>query len=276
MNNKLLLTLLSAGVFLAGSVSATVVFSDDFTDGTVDSWVSTSPGADNSGSGALSIVDGTSLGLTGNALSITTTADPSQQGPAVLLGSTYTLASTGDYISLSFKFVVDVSVSNTGFLRYALLDDPNDDIASLDSADGYFGQISTSATDRGRIAQTQDLYYVGTGGVDYAVKNLDGAGWQISADTAYNATLTITKTASGADATITFSASGTSLTATESELLGSAFTSFDTVAFGINASGATLLYDDISVDTNVPEPSTYAIFAGLLALGLVMMRRRRG
>jgi hypothetical protein len=33
------------------------------------------------------------------------------------------------------------------------------------------------------------------------------------------------------------------------------------------------LIDDLSI-TAVPEPSTYAIFAGLLALGLVMLRRR--
>jgi len=85
---------------------------------------------------------------------------------------------------------------------------------------------------------------------------------------------TIEKTGADAVSLIASYAGSEILNVTDSS---SIFDSFDAFAFS-NFNGASsvdpITFSNISVTTAVPEPSTYAILAGMMALGLVMLRRR--
>ena len=57
-------------------------------------------------------------------------------------------------------------------------------------------------------------------------------------------------------------------------------TDFSNIAFGArmdssNSGSPTFTLDDVTLTTNVPEPSSFAFLAGLLSLGALTIRRRR-
>lgn len=92
---------------------------------------------------------------------------------------------------------------------------------------------------------------------------------------AVDVVFSITRTATGISLNGSFTQSAVVNTYTTTVPATSVF-KFDTlvIGYGFGETGRGFTIDNVSVAV-VPEPSTYAALAGLLALGLVAMRRRR-
>lgn len=101
-----------------------------------------------------------------------------------------------------------------------------------------------------------------------------------AADTTYNISFGISRTDTGVDITATISG-GEFLTGTtliRSDNSGSAVTTFDMLSFHLNSNvGTSFTVDNVSVTYTaaaIPEPGTYALWAGASILAIALLRRR--
>lgn len=211
-------------------------------------------------------------------------------------GQTYfnavTLANVGDFITLSFNFRkagVDPATSSQS-LRLGLFNSNNTRLTqnTTNSTDSSFnddtgyqirltnnGDAAGTSTIQGfsRDGGTATLFagtIVGTGASATGGADIDG-------DTNYSAAITLTLSAPGT-VQLSGTVAGVSLAGANNVDSTLPWTTFDTAAFffasgwGDSTTSAANFVDDVSVTTNVPEPSVAALVAG--ALGLVATSKR--
>ena len=199
-----------------------------------------------------------------------------------LLPQPLTLASPGDFIRLEFTFrFLDIdTLSNAGF-RFGF-EGSNGTLVTGD------GQTTVSDNDLGYYAQTgvgttaplnnNTLYREngGTspilGGTDRTTVTASSAGVAINDLLAHTASFTITR-GTGTNVSLSLSYDGgPAITGTATTV---PYYTFDEIAFGNGfvADAVDFNIDNVSVVTNVPEPS--AAVLGLLVVPFIAGRRRR-
>jgi hypothetical protein len=197
-------------------------------------------------------------------------------GPGEILQATYQfqLITPQD-----FNTNIRVGLLNSGGSRISD-DSAGVSVGAYFSYTGYgsFFNPVTEATDthsiRQRTGENNGLLHVGT-----PWTNLSGGGDPISLaeDTLYTAIFSVNNTGSGLSISHKILAGETLLTEISHAATDNLVTGFDTFAIAVmgGAADRTDAIDLYSFEVAVvPEPSAYAALAGLLALGLVIARRR--
>jgi hypothetical protein len=208
-----------------------------------------------------------------------------------ILSQPITLAATGDFITLSFRFrytnLATATHNNSGF-RFGL-EGSNGTLVTGDNQgtqsnndQGYYVQTGTGNAPLGPVPLANNTLYrengaVGPvppilGGTDRQNLTTSSTGVTFNDELPHSASLTITR---GTGTNMSFSVvydNGTPITATSTTV---PFYHFDEVAFGdaFVTNSIHFRVDDVQVTTNVPEP-----IAGLSLLGgagLLLARRRR-
>ena len=256
--NIILAALLSSAGTGAALADTTLV-NDTFASGTNPGWVTNDNSIANSGTGGATVtVVTTGTGLDGNALQFTNTSNNRAMSRTFALTS----LAVGDEIELSMDFrfsTTPVSVSQ-GFIM-GLFN------SSLEEG------VRVGVNPAGATGAAGRTVYFGT---DFAATNIGSS--YVTSDlgtTAHSATVTITRTsATTLDITSNLSGASITRTATLSELFG-----FDTIFVGMSGSGnqGAFFVDDVLITTTVtavPEPSAAAAMAGLVVVGIAVLRRR--
>lgn len=232
----------------------------------------------NNGGGRWSVVTSTTAGLGGTGNALRNGGGGTANTKLYVQWDTVTLSDIGDSVTVSLRYrSAGVIATNRNF-----------DIALLDSnqafltADPVFN--GPSANDPARLAtgfayeltdtpSVQITEYVGTfsaAGATQVVRVDDAGAAQpgIFDTLAHTLTYSLIKTETGV--TVSFSAdNGYSYTSQQSF---SGDLDLNTLLF---KAGTASFIDDISVTySTVPEPSTYAVLAGVAVLGLAATRRR--
>jgi hypothetical protein len=236
-----------------------------------------------------SIVDDSAAGGLGSmALNHNDTTTSSGGNEIIgLLPTPITLATQGDFITLSFRFRyvnVSTATANSAGFRFGI-EGSNGSVVTAD------GQGSTSDNDQGYYIQTgvgtaaaaatNNTFYRENGGVlpilggtDRAATTASTTGAVINDNLAHTATFTITR---GSATNISLSASYDGGTAKTASYPTTPYYTFDEIAFGDGfvASPVQFNVDDVLVTSNVPEPGTLACLFGGAGLLFVRHRRRR-
>jgi hypothetical protein len=196
----------------------------------------------------------------------------------------------GDVLSLSFQIQTSgaAPVSSTDGFRFGFFNSGGTSLAANSGVDGGgvfandTGYVARYSINGSSVVNTGQLVERSSGTVTQnlfqgSFTNVGTAGSGTSAiaiDTAYTATLTLTRTASGVDVSSTFN--GVTLSGTDST---TPYTSFDTVGiffgsqWGSSVTTRNNFIDNVNV-TVVPEPATAALVGcGLMAI-LFYCRRR--
>lgn len=236
--------------------------------------------------GAMTLATGTSG--RGAVTYFTTAGSPQALG----IGETITA-------QLSFTVTGPLTTTSTNTFRLGLLNSSDGTRISTDNHGtaylnytGYvtsFSLNSTADLSGGAISVHEKLASsntnigtFGTGGANYASLGTDGpsanpGNFTLSADTAYVATFSITRT--GADS-LNFASSITGGSFNSFHLWtitdpSASALAFDTFAFHVNSNTVTTTVVSNALITHaIPEPSTYALIFGGLALAGVIVRRR--
>lgn len=280
--------LLGALCAFAGSAFAQqTIFSDNFSDGNRDGWFSSGI------SSTLTVSNGYMTQATGTS------------GRSVVTNFNATSLAVGETLSLTFNLRIDGPAlgnfsANTGVnnqLRFGLYysngvtpvaADNFNSPYSFSAYDGYgsFTSLMAGSTNsngtpagwtiRDRTGTENALISTTTGYTSLGATELPETSFAI--DTLYEGSMSILRTEAGVEITATFfgGALGTGYTMTRLDDTNSV-TTFDTIAFHLNSSvGASYSISNVEVSliaAPIPEPSTYAALAGLLALGLVARKR---
>jgi hypothetical protein len=171
----------------------------------------------------------------------------------------------GDYIRLFSQTPSGVSAGSS--LNFVALWDVSTTFGDLEGISGRTaGGVSGSVISRFMIETSAGAYYVsdtsisgGFGGSTWSVADVSAESWALFTPGAADWR--------GDYGSLTFNASILDTT----DIVGVGWFASAAVSSGTNA---TLTIRDFNV-TAVPEPSTYALLGGLVALGFVMWRRRR-
>lgn len=237
------------------------------------------------------IVNGTTSGLTGNAISFgNASGSIFRPGIAATFGTAADLATVGDKVTLSFDYRFETAPpSGFSVFRFGLYNSngtPVNGDGFGNAANGFNGRvddigylagIGVGASGSGAFesevnapANSDSSYFVGTTNVGNLSPGTFNAG-----TTATNASLTITR-ASATSLTLTTTFGGFAPQSVTISPAAAAFvTSFDTVAIGFGGNSTTNVgyADNINVSfTAVPEPSSLMAFA---LAGIATLRRRR-
>lgn len=264
---------------VTGPTSASVVFSDPFTDGGRTNgtdpqdiaWYSLLNGI------TPSVANDTILG-SGNSMLL------SGDQPLAMGGFAPTTlgAGTGSIMQLSFDFRVTVASSNSGAFRFGLLDQKatkvtSDAVVNASQDRGYRVNLGVGTAGAGLFldAGTNDTGMAGTDGGSNLASGLTAI--NLAPNTKYSGLLRVTRVTGGGvavyaevrDAANTILTSGTSGTLTG----GSLIDTFDAVGF-FNTRNTTSSFAVDNVTVVVPEPTTLAL-AGVAGLGLIRRRARR-
>lgn len=294
MKLRLLLTLGAIAAMCVGASAQQTIFTDDFSDGNRNGWFTSSS------SGTLTVSSGALYQTTGTG------------GRSILTYFTPTSLEVGETLSLSFNLNI-VGPAGTAFsnaqgnnnqLRFGLYDSGGvtpvvaDNFGSssypggqynFGSQDGYASVTSLVAgstnsdgtpagwTIRDRTGTNTALISTTTGYTTLGAAEFPSTSFAV--DTLYTGMMTITRTVDGVDITATFTGGALGANYTISRFDDTdAITQFDMLAFHLNSNVAVgFLIDNVQLSLTaapIPEPSTYAALAGLLALGLAAWRRR--
>ncbi len=188
-----------------------------------------------------------------------------------------TLASTGDYLTLSFSYYINLNANNgAGWLGISLLNSSST-ITTNDfggnpvaGSTGYtiLQSSSTSATDA-------EFQSVSNGDSVFGGSSLGWtSGTAIIGDFSSAHTITLTLTKGVSDILLDYSVDGVSLGTASS----SSYATFNTLRFlgqpgNANDGTPAAYFDNILLTTNVPEPSVTALIIGAGLFVLVMRNR---
>lgn len=273
MDSRLKTLLLSTLAFgTVGSLSGTIVFSDDFSDGNRTAnpaWYIT-PGA----------ASGT-FAVNGSALELFGVGGSNQYISAMWSGSTF--ANVGDTLTLSVTFkYADPGSSIDGRDQEMVFGVGNNNGTALTADNmgtatddfGYFMAIGGSGSGSNGTAISRDA-----GGDRWLGSNSDVTDLTVSntgpfaAETYKTFTMVITQTGSGYDLSL-----GDGITTINGSDASPVATTFNMVTMGWYGRSTTnvLSIDSVSVDfAPIPEPSAFASLLGASALGLLVYHRRR-
>lgn len=203
-------------------------------------------------------------------------------------GSPVTLVNTGDYIRATFTFSfygsAGTSAGNTTSWRLGLFDSTPgtrvnaDGLNTVATFSGYTGYAFTaSPTAAGNMAlreRTNTEAVLISDNTAYTAFSGAGTSQALTLGQNYTGELTLTRTASGLDISIAFSGPNvTNYTYTRSDATPTY--SFDTFAFYTTSNVTDGYTISALAITAIPEPSTYAIILGLVALVTLGCRRNR-
>jgi len=282
---KSLLTLLLCAASSSGFGG--IIISDSFNDGGL------TDGADaQDAAWYYSRSSGLSIRSTTNAtpgLTNTASYNSNNLGDASFIAafpSAITLASTGDYIEVSYQYVRgDEQGGNTdqrnrvGFFNGTV--PTGDDFgAGFDAAVGYLAGFSTGSGGRNRLSEDTDLLtnrmHDGNNSATGQLFLLENTKTLENLDSIYNITYRVERTATGTQlsSSVVLASGGTPVTMTVVDTVDPYYT-FNSISFSMNGARQWNYWDNIEVTTNVPEPATCAMLLGLGALGFVIYRRRK-
>lgn len=292
MKTRLLASCCALG--LASSLGAQSVFTDNFADANRTGWFSSA------GPSTLTVTDGAMRQDTGGSgRSVVTYISAGTVVLAVgesltasfdlrLVGPAGTLFADANGANNQLRFGLFYSGGGTRVIsdNFGSASYPGGAAYNFASQDGYASlttlheqgknsdgsQASTSIRDR--TGSNTALISTTTGYTTLGSSIVPPVTFQI--DTTYTGSMTITRTASGVDISVAYTggAFGTNYAFSRSDTTDAVF-QFDMLAFHVNSNVATAFtLDNVAVSV-IPEPSTYAALAGLLALGFVAWRRRQ-
>ena len=266
-------------VFLAAmtQASSAVILQESFTDGSYTN-------QNLSGSAEWYVRNNASnVSVTVGALQIAN-VDTSDDGVlGYFTNSGATSVAVGETITLSFDMTLSSGTLSdiANRIRFGLMDSGGSretadgsgfNAATYDGYRGYWGRLGLTGVGTSHIAarDSNNNNLLTTGASTTLGSDVDLA--DLSASTTYSVSLSIEHTNASTN-TITLGIDGLdSFTRTDTSNL---FSSFDTAVISIHGPGvATATLDNITVQA-IPEPTTYALLSGLLAAGLILLRRRR-
>jgi hypothetical protein len=257
------LTALLAVTATTASRSATSLVDDQFIDGAVTNGTDALDATWTSINAGLSVGAFDSSGNTTSALVKTGSATFNTVKGAFTNTTALTNGGDGASITLSFdfRFTATPGASNAG-LRIGL----------GTSSNGYTFNVGTGGTASGGFVQYTAAD--ATAGTSNGFTTSPASSFSISDTASHTFSLTLTRT--GANSlSLSSTLDGNTFTATSGATSISAFT-FDRILIGEGGTAMRFNIDNVNVTLGViPEPSAYATFAGLGALGLVAFQRRR-
>lgn len=299
---KLTPTLLLLGVIVSlAHAQVSVVNDSAWSSPVANAYVGGSSGLNYYGSSSSS----GNLSLTGDSANLLTLATGTSGRGLAVTFATQSLGSIGSSITAAATFQITgpLFTSTTNNFRIGLYDNSGGTAitannfantnnifvgwngymaaSSLDVADSTPSQIYEKVTDQiaiigavsisGPPAVTY-LTSIGNGGIDLSPAQTP----ILAVATNYTASITITRIADGVN--IAYTLTGGALGETfnfDLDDTTSATTAFNTFALHVNSNTWTSTQLQSLQISAIPEPSTYAAFAGLLALGFVAWRRRQ-
>jgi hypothetical protein len=249
--------------FATSASAQTTVFSDDFSDNNRDGWYLFGADAGLSGTPNTAIATTGSLVMTNN--------DGNYFGTLANF-SQVSLVNEGDYIELS--------------LDYTVIEDLGGNVMTIGLHTAIGGAVTTDLD--AAPGGTNSGYFSYNRQNDYYMKAADGDTYfdvNGSSETnkiqpspyfaagSYTYILNLTKTASGISLTQTTDAGTISETVIADSSVSNINTVFDMVM--VRARSSDVSFDNVLITSNIPEPSSYALLAGMFGLTLVMLRRRK-
>jgi hypothetical protein len=251
------------------SHAATTVFTDTFDSGTGAWHKAGTLGTLTNASGQLSWTEDTATGM------------------GQVIGRSFSTQTIDVGQSIEFTFAYTRTAGNLGVLRVGMfnLTDPitsNDWANDADNAwSGYYTFIRDNGTNLARVHNQSGMAVPGGGtgtdatlngptfaGAEMTVTSGGATNTTVGANTQYQGSYLVTRTATGIETLFTLSDGVTTLYSVAANTT-TTFTNFNTVAMRV--SEGTVLFDNVQV-TFIPEPSA-ALLGGLGLLAL--LRRRR-
>jgi len=237
--------------------------------------------------GAISATIALDAGLNSEALLVTDLNNPQSTSKPIigLLPRTLQLASTNDFVNLTFSFrflnnaSVTAAAANFRFGIFSSAGTPvtSDGQTTSDNDRGYYVQVGSSGTTRPTAGNT--LYNEGgtilpiLASTDRTSITASSAGVAINDSNVHTASFTVTR-ASATTMTLALSIDGAAAI-TGTDATANFRTSFDEIAFSNGFTNPALNYaiDNVVVSSSVPEPATSVLFGtgGLFAIA----KRRR-
>jgi hypothetical protein len=247
----------------ASSHAATSLVNDQFIDGAVTNGSDALDALWTANNGALSVAAFASSGNTTNALIKTGNNGFNVLKGAFVNATALTNGGDGASITLSFdfRFTTTPGASDAG-LRIGL----------GTSTHGYTFNLGTGGTAPGGFVRFANPDV--TSGTSVGFATSPASAFSINDTVSHTFSMTLTRTGTNA-LSLSSTIDGNSFTATSGATSISAFT-FDRILIGEGGSSMKFNIDNVNVTLGtIPEPSTYAAFAGFAVLGLVVVKRSR-
>jgi len=258
-------TLVSCTALLAvAPLNATVFFNDTFDSG-IGSWVGAS--------GVTAAINTSNVLGTGNALSGTT---GSASINLLALGFTsQTLSNVGDSLSIAFDYRWSASSTATvdRIPAFGLYNSADTGVYTDDM--GYNVQVITSSVKLQSEAGGDNIALAGND--DVAINGASVA-YTYSAAAVVRFTFTLERVLTGLKITTTLTPTGDSTPAVNLSSTVTSPLTFTYDEFLLRSRSTNYYLDNVSIDFTaaaVPEPASATSIAGLVALGFIVLRRRR-